>query len=191
MVPGATAGINQIYVRDTLTNQTFLASQSLLGAAADGDSGASQISADGGSIAFESVATNLLPVKDSDSVQDVFALDFTPRVVLTNGLPINNPPGVVPGRGRVQLVLQQFVLDSSPASLTADAASKTPVINYVVTLTNRSTKKVIKRTVKKNTLTVKNLKPGNYTVSYNAQVKSGRKILSKTRQSPKAKFKVR
>ena len=59
-----------------------------------------------------------------------------------------------------------------------------------MTITNTTTNKTIKRTVKKNVLTVKNLAPGNYTSSYNAQLKKGRKVLARTAQSPSASFQI-
>lgn len=69
---GGTAGLTNVYHHDTRTGETILISQGANGPG-DGDSFASQVSADGGTIAFTSSATNLVSGSgDSDGGIDVF-----------------------------------------------------------------------------------------------------------------------
>ena len=60
LVPGATPGIRNIYVRDRTTGQTELASTDAAGAPAKAVSGQAAISADGRFVAFASLAPNLV-----------------------------------------------------------------------------------------------------------------------------------
>jgi Tol biopolymer transport system component len=61
----------QIFWRDRNTGETKLISIGLKGAEGNGDSFAPSISADGQSVAFESYATNLVPI-DTNDVRDIF-----------------------------------------------------------------------------------------------------------------------
>lgn len=71
---------NDVYVRDLATNTTLLVSRASApgNVAADGESGAPSISADGGHVAFESTAENLSTddVDTSTETTDVFVRDL-------------------------------------------------------------------------------------------------------------------
>jgi Tol biopolymer transport system component len=85
-----TNGWSQIYVRDRQTGTTFAASVTAGGALGNfGSSASPAISRDGHTVAFESMATNLVP-GDNNGMLDVyvhdFALDVTERIsVSTTG----------------------------------------------------------------------------------------------------------
>jgi Tol biopolymer transport system component len=68
----------------------------------------------------------------------------------------------------------------------SQAARKKPKVQivYEVTIRNTARRKTIKKTTKKNILTVRKLPPGDYAVSYNVRAVRGEKILAKSKQSP-------
>lgn len=70
----------QILWRDRISGETKLVSIGMNGAEGNGDSFAPSISADGQSVAFESYATNLVPV-DTNNVRDVFVWNARTNVV--------------------------------------------------------------------------------------------------------------
>ena len=75
LVAGDTNGKEDVFVRDTLTGTTVLASQSSGGAHGNGDSDEPSISPNGRYLAFRSTATNLV-TGDSNAVADVFLRDL-------------------------------------------------------------------------------------------------------------------
>lgn len=77
---GSSGKKRQILWRDRNTGETKLVSMGMNGAEGNGDSFAPSISADGQSIAFESYATNLVPV-DTNGVRDIFVWNARTSVV--------------------------------------------------------------------------------------------------------------
>jgi Tol biopolymer transport system component len=75
LVPGIADGRVHVYVRDLRSGTTRLASVRPDGAPGNGDSTRPALSADGRTVAFESVATDLVPF-DLNGVGDVFAHDL-------------------------------------------------------------------------------------------------------------------
>jgi hypothetical protein len=126
LVPGDTNGVRDIFVRDRAIRKTQRVSVSSGGAQSNGASGGSgatndvatiapAISADGRFVAFESLASNLVP-GDTNGTRDVFVRDrqarTTERVsVASDGTQANgfSSPGSINGDGR-------FVVFSSFAS---------------------------------------------------------------------------
>jgi Ca2+-binding RTX toxin-like protein len=85
LVPGDTNYTGDIFVRDTLTNTTTRVSVNAAGNQVDdGRSIEPSISADGQRVAFESLASNLVP-GDTNNLNDVFVSDI-------GNTPGNNPP---------------------------------------------------------------------------------------------------
>ncbi len=74
LVPGDTNGTTDVFVRDLLSGTTERVSVATGGAEADGYSTFAAISADGRFVAFQSVATNLVP-GDGNAQSDVFVRD--------------------------------------------------------------------------------------------------------------------
>ncbi len=73
---GDTSAILDVHVRDMPSGSTLWASRAgVAGAGGNGSSQHPSLSADGGVVAFESVATNLLP-DDADAIRDVFTRDL-------------------------------------------------------------------------------------------------------------------
>ena len=71
---GGPAGVHQVYLRDRVLGVTELVSRSTSGAPGDGNSHDPRISADGRSVAFHSLASNLAP-DDGNATWDVFVRD--------------------------------------------------------------------------------------------------------------------
>jgi len=76
LVVGDTNGHLDVFVHDRITGATTLASVDSSGRQSDDDSWLASISADGRCVAFESVATNLVP-GDTNRLNDVFVHDRT------------------------------------------------------------------------------------------------------------------
>lgn len=141
----------QIFWRDRNTGQTRLVSVGVGGAEGNGDSFAPSISADGQSVAFESYATNLVPI-DTNKVRDIFvwnaqtntttavstgageietnAESFEP-VISGDGSLIafsssadNLVPGVVSGTYTVNVYLKRVGSGQSPILISADQKTK-------------------------------------------------------------------
>ncbi|MBP6004053.1 MAG: PD40 domain-containing protein [Pyrinomonadaceae bacterium] len=72
---GGTGKYRQIVWRDRKTGETRVVSQGMNGVEGNQNSTAPSISADGKSVAFESYATNLVPV-DANGVRDVFVWNY-------------------------------------------------------------------------------------------------------------------
>lgn len=77
---GSSGRKRQIIWRDRKTGETRIASQGMNGAESNGDSFAPAISADGKKVAFESYATNLVPI-DNNKVRDVFVWNYDANTV--------------------------------------------------------------------------------------------------------------
>jgi len=75
LVAGDLNGVRDIFVRDRLLNTTTRMSVSSAGVAGDGHSTFPVLSADGSTIAFESVATNLV-AGDTNGARDIFVHDL-------------------------------------------------------------------------------------------------------------------
>lgn len=73
---GATGGSRQVFWRDRLTGETRLISATPTGAAGNNSSDAPAISADGQTVAFQSVASDLV-AGDTNGVSDVFVWSVT------------------------------------------------------------------------------------------------------------------
>lgn len=71
LVPGSVAGISDILIRDVAAGTTNSVSVDSAGVSGNGSSQAPRIAADGGAIAFASLATNLV-AGDTNGVRDVF-----------------------------------------------------------------------------------------------------------------------
>ena len=75
LVLATNPGIREIFVRDRLTGQTFIASHGIGDQVSNGSSGNVAFSLDGSRLAFDSWATNLVPF-DGNPSPDVFVYDL-------------------------------------------------------------------------------------------------------------------
>jgi Tol biopolymer transport system component len=108
LVPGDTNKFNDVFVRDLVPETTRRVSVASNGAQAEGGpSDAARISADGGSVVFASIATNLVD-GDTNGLADVFVHDLaageTTRVsVASDGTQANGNSfaGAISGDGRL------------------------------------------------------------------------------------------
>ncbi|HEV8113777.1 MAG TPA: calcium-binding protein [Planctomycetota bacterium] len=76
LIPGGTNGARNIFLRDRQTGTTKLVSIAIGGAQADGNCFHVAMTPDGRYVAFESVATNLVP-GDTNGQDDLFIRDFS------------------------------------------------------------------------------------------------------------------
>jgi parallel beta-helix repeat protein len=130
---------------------------------------------------------------DSAGNTSEFSISVAATEDVKPGTRIENPPAVVVAETSVTFTFELFkVPKKKRAVATAAAASKVGngKVQYELTIVNSATRKSIKRTSKKNILTVKNLPPGNYTASYRARILQGKNEVATTRRSPKASFTV-
>jgi Tol biopolymer transport system component len=107
LVPGDTNGFGDVFIRDRQSGTTARVSVDSVEGQGNSSSAAPSISANGRYVAFDSVATNLIP-GDTNGSYDVFVRDrlggtrFTsqcsPGLGGVIGCPCSNPPGG-PGRG--------------------------------------------------------------------------------------------
>ena len=109
----------------------------------------------------------------------------TPTIpVLTPDTVITEPPEVEVSGRTITIILQEFsgvVITTSTGSGALKAAVPSTAYRYDVTVRG-SKKSDLKRIItKRNELTLKNLKPGNYTVTYTANLYSKRKA-AKTKE---------
>src|SRR4029079_1646625 len=81
LVPNDTNGVNDVFVRDRLTNTTTRVSIDSSGVEGNGPSTDPAFSADGRYVAFQSAATNLVP-NDTNGKIDVFVRDLQLGVTL-------------------------------------------------------------------------------------------------------------
>jgi hypothetical protein len=81
LVPWDTNGLTDVFVRDLTTGTTSLVSLGFTGAQADGSSRFPALSADGGAVAFESGASNLV-AGDTNGADDVFERDLSAGVTM-------------------------------------------------------------------------------------------------------------
>jgi hypothetical protein len=65
-----------------------------------------------------------------------------------------------------------------------------PTVIYDVTVESDAARRVMEKTIKKNILTLKNLAPGNYTVSCSTGEVVVNKVIAKNRPSPVAHFTI-
>jgi hypothetical protein len=75
LVPGDTNGVEDVFVKDLATGAITWASTSARGEEGNGFSQLPWLSADGNKVAFDSVASNLVP-DDTKEVRDVFVRDL-------------------------------------------------------------------------------------------------------------------
>ena len=86
LIAGDTNGVNDVFIKDTLTGEIARLSVGAAGVQGNGASNGARISPDGTHIAFNTVATNLLPT-DNNGVQDavVVANPFIPLSLPLSG----------------------------------------------------------------------------------------------------------
>lgn len=140
LVANDTNGQRDVFVRDTVTGRTTLASVGVAGNQGDGESRQGSISSDGRYVAFNSNATNLFP-GDTNNSPDVFVRDLrTGRTTLVsvgaNGLADNGAhQPEISGDGR------HVVFTSGATNLVAGDTNDTEDI-FVRDLDTRRTERV-------------------------------------------------
>ena len=111
--------------------------------------------------------------------------------IVTPKTPLS-PPYVVPREASVVLYLEPFSgasLDTGKSAAMGKKRSKKLGFRYEVVVESISGKKVrIRKTVRKNRITLNKLKLGSYKVKYRVQIVSSGKVVAKTDFSPASSF---
>lgn len=123
-----------------------------------------------------------------------------PVRILTPNLKITEPPQVIVQNKTVTIIFEKFAGAATGKPPTKgkalfellDAKTGKTTINYAVKVQNKSskTKTITALNSKKNQITLKNLKAGNYFVSYRAEIVQNGKVVGKSGFSPKANFTI-
>lgn len=115
LVASDTNGVRDVFVHDLQTGATVRASESAGGQAGDGDSLDASISPDGRFVAFESVATNLVP-GDGNGASDVFVKDLQTGAIVRTSVDSSGVEGNGPSHDPWLCDLGLVVSFSSEAS---------------------------------------------------------------------------
>jgi Tol biopolymer transport system component len=115
---GSTGRKRQIFWRDRHMGVTKLVSSSSISGEANGDCGAPAISADGRSVAFESYATNLVPI-DTNNVRDVFVWNADTNLITA----VSDAPGGV--EANAEAFEPSISADGSKVAFTSSASNLT------------------------------------------------------------------
>lgn len=145
---GSSSGkYRQIIWRDRKTGETRLVSQGMSGVEGNQNSFSPSISADGKSVAFESYATNLVPI-DNNNVRDVFVWNYDKNSVTAvsdapGGIEANSEAfeSAISGDGR-------FIVFSSSASSLTSGVEGTSTVNLFLKDMQNGTVTLISRNPK-------------------------------------------
>jgi Tol biopolymer transport system component len=117
MVENDTNGVEDVFVRDRLTDTTKRVSVTATGEQADGLSGGASISSDGYVVAFASNAANLVP-PDQNQYTDVFVRDLRTGVTtLADVSPTGEQANAYAARALVSPDGRHVVFDSEATNL--------------------------------------------------------------------------
>jgi Tol biopolymer transport system component len=123
LVSGDTNGATDCFLHDRLTGITELVSLTTSGSESNGPSQSCSVSADGGRVAFCSVATNLVP-GDANLAADVFVRDrvawTTTRVSVTTGGGEANGPSCLNSASAISADGNDVVFESTASNLVAN-----------------------------------------------------------------------
>ena len=154
--------------------------------------------------AFGSVAQNLKFTPSADTFSNVYRTTITPpKPRFTKNTPIEAPPDTTisstlpDGKGATVIFQMQEYDDSTENAVTARAragritakASSKARLQYSLEIRKSGSKQRILRTSSRNTVTVRKLTPGSYTVRYRVVRTSG-KTVTKTKYSPKGSLTI-
>ncbi|MFN5063208.1 MAG: hypothetical protein ACK5GN_10210 [Pseudomonadota bacterium] len=149
---------------------------------------------------FGSLAQNLKAIPSNDTYTNVYRTTITPpKPKFSRNAPIEAPPdatisSTLPnGQGAtVVFQLQEFELASANAAYQSKAsalAESSARLTYSLEIRKSGAKQRIFRTSSRNTVTVRKLAPGSYTVRYRVIKTSGRTV-TKTQYSPKGSLQI-
>ncbi len=182
-VPGDTNQLEDVFVKDLTKGTVVRINTNAAGAQSDGPSRQAVIGGAGynrptAQVAFYSEA-NTLATAGPGTVGNVYRVRLTfPPPPLTKTTKIENPPDVTAGKKKLVLVLQEFDLTSSTALSAGNsvrAAANTAT--YDIRLLKLGSKKGVRRSSKTNTVTLRSLAAGKYSVRYRVTGKvSGKTI---------------
>lgn len=200
---GDTNNVNDIFIKDLLSGQISRASIGESGNQANADSDLSTIASNGftassATLAYRSFATNFTS-SGLSSGADIFANEaaFAARALgkLTK---LEVPADVAVVGRKASLDFESFssvaaiTLSSAvtPGSAVRIRAAKKVAYDIRVNRIGAKKKENIRKIIKKNQISLKKLKPGNYTSKYRVLTMNGKKTVAATNFSPIQKFTV-
>lgn len=128
LVPGDTNGQRDVFLRDLVRGATIRASVSNSGKQVGPESRRPSVSGDGGAVAFDSTANNLV-AKDTNKARDVFVRDLPPAVVVApNPLDFGVVPLGTPSTEGVTVVSVGW----TPVTMLPSAISGSNAADYLV-----------------------------------------------------------
>lgn len=170
--------------------------------------GNEQVTTDGRGVAVLDRRFSELAITDTQSISATatdeagntseFSVATAATEELNQGETIDDSPSIRIDDDDVTLTFENFEPPSRSKDEAAAQASRNPSggrrvaqIQYQATVRNTGTNTTAKKLSKRNTLTLRDLPPGNYTSTYNVRLvgASGR-VRAKSRQSPSAEFKI-
>ena len=173
-----------VFVKDLSKGTVIRINKSAVGAQSDGASrqaviGGTGYSRPSANVAFYSEATTIATVGNG-TIGNIYKVKLTfPPPPLSKDSKIESPPDVTVKKKQVKLVLQDFDLSARAtgipllSAVTASAQAAT----YDIRLLKLGSKKGVRRSSKTNTVTLRNLTAGKYTVRYRVSGKvSGKTV---------------
>lgn len=199
LVPNDTNGVTDMFARDMSSSAgPVRLSVSSSGQQGDGASSFPAAARQGYTssstlVGFSSDAANLVPA-DDEARRDTFltALTLSPLALSPRTL-LEVPPGITVGATGFTARFESFSGSRlrARAAGRAAAARKRPAIRYLTTVTSQDGSNQVRRRVsKRNELTFPNLAPGTYSVSYQAQIRRGTRVVRRTNFSPSERIRI-
>lgn len=203
LIADDTNGVSDIFIKDLATANVVRVNRAPGGGEANAGSllptfAKSSFNSTTGRASYASAADNLIS-NDTEDRNDIFASTITiPALPLSKTTRLEVPADLTldANNKKAVVVLQAFsgVQAAQLRALfeTEAAKSSAKKVRYQIKLTQLDVpkKKRDERTIlsKRNTLTIKSLKPGNYSMKYQAQTVKNDKVIQKTPYSPTVFF---
>jgi hypothetical protein len=180
LVDGLAGGAFKVFFKELQTN--FITR-------VDGERGGQNFQAriGGGSFNANTSYVSFTSVTGVDpDVSDVFRTTITDNPdPVVDGKPIEAPPDITVSPRRMDIVLEKFKGFTTSTSIGSVSSSATKIV-YDVRVHRSGTKKGQRLTTTRNTLTLRDLTPGKYTVRYRAKAVANGKTKATSGYSPTA-----
>ncbi len=198
LVSNDTNNVSDVFVYDRDLGVTQRVSLTEAGAQSTGVVSDCMMSADGQFVVFSSSDSSL--VAGGVASKDIYLAELEP--VLTPDTQITSPPEVTVSGRQVTVVMDSYsgVAAANSSSLRAalrptmgPRAAKRLSFRYQVILrgTGSNAGDILRRNSRRNEVTFRRVSPGNYNVSYRVTILRGKRTISRTNVSPKARITVR
>jgi hypothetical protein len=200
-----TNSVSDIFIKDMDTSILERVSRNKSGASPSAASffpslNRSSFTALTGIATYASAADDIVD-QDLSSNTDIFRVSLSfPELPVSPQTILNVPPDIAISAGTAKLSLEKFSrattseLHSSAALKQISSTRTTPRASYLISYNREdSNGRTINRSkllAKRNTATIRNLRPGTYSVSYQVLINSNGRVTGKTKPSPRQRFTV-